>query len=156
MSNTSPKRAWALRLRQQDGHRLRHSTGNLQRIFERFSPRKKSAKAPASAWQRFMALLNSTRAGSRWTAPLARHDVPHLHSHAGSEHVETEKTDKADPQFVAAVKRFCSWKTKDPCGTRIARAPKIRLQNFTGRQWHRSPQIWNQHKDEIALLFTTW
>ena len=38
----------------------------------RFSPPRKSAKAPASAWRRFMASSSSTRAGLKSKAPSAR------------------------------------------------------------------------------------
>jgi len=121
---------------------------------EPFLPQKKSAKARAWAWRRFMALSNSTRAGLRSKAlsAKARHSVFTFPMWA--RHKPKRKSRQHKSAFAAALKPFCSLKTSGQCGTRFARPPKIRLQNFAGRQWRRSPETWNRHKNEISMLFT--
>ena len=58
----------------------------------RFSPPRKSARAPASAWPPFMALSNSIRAGSKWKAPSAKARTFRIYiPYAGKQQAETEK-----------------------------------------------------------------
>ena len=62
-----------VRLPARERHRLRHGSGHAwPASSSRSSPPRKSAKAPAWAWRRFMASSNSTRAGLKSAARSAK------------------------------------------------------------------------------------
>ena len=107
----------AFRLPQQVRHRLRHSAGKSSRAFSnRFSPPRKSAKAPASAWPPFTASSNSIRAGSKSKAPSAKAPPSAFTSRSSaSQQSEVGKTRRRRSPCAAATKPFCSSKTNVPC-----------------------------------------